>query len=889
MAAAPSYARAVTRSPSAGGALSRQFEQSASCWGAVVEAQLHPAGQGPDWSRAAAGNWRPRSWSSDKAEELRPAQQSIPGTWFPVIPTVCVSCGGSVVDAVGPNSELGICPVCAMPVISSPRRVDVTEYWDPPAADIPTVRVSGVVDGPLPRVPIQADAEAHDLLRTHPRNPALVVAYSFHLPVAVLPKRYAAYLRVRYWRQRVSWLSCREGRPLQEAEWMAYVVAGCRAGAVFPAMPLSHWMMGEDWAFPCSRAVAEPSRFRAARWPTGLSGAAPVPVLDPARSPFCDVERDSTLQWQAYTDVVRDHPVGGWLLNSILFGFPCLADVPMTGRTSRDALEGARSPEARAALQATFDKEVKRGFIRAWPSWLPSTRARVCPYFGVPKGDGSLRGIVDCSAGVDSLNAHTHREGHWPMRLATIGRLMDRINYMHKRYPGEQLLAIKLDAEKAFRQLAVPENQRGWLAVRCDGKLYYNATLAMGASASPQNQSHALYALSDFLAHWFDVFSMVYVDDWIQVMRGCEAEWLSAITHSAWDLTGWLQAPDKREQFGTPAPVIEYLGVLVDLPRRVVAITPARAAKLVALLGRWLDGSMVRTPQAYSSLAGKLRHISSVVPWGTAFTSSLFRFTTWAPNPVAESGMLAPDVLLDLLWWRKVLSTERPEVHFDDKFPAEVVEGWSDACEYMGGAYCPAVREYMQVEWTPEELAGLALVADPVSIAQKEMAMVLLEVATWGHVAAQPGASGVYRVWCDNLGDVMGAQAQSFKDLRLRLMLRLLCVIQMHARVTVIYQHIPGVVNVHSDHLSRVRGAPPAALARAQYSRRDPHPLMRSLVSELLSTWHRPQDMAVGLTVPLFERFYSTVMTCVTPSPRPLRWTAWSPAASMATVHTGVC
>jgi hypothetical protein len=463
------------------------------------------------------------------------------------------------------------------------------------------------------------------------------------------------------------------------------------------------------------------------------------------------------------------------------------------------------------------------------------------------------------------------------MRLATVERLCIHLNYLHRVYPGETFAAIKMDGEKAFRQLAQAECERGFLAHRCAGQMFYNATLVMGAQANPDNMADSMLPMADWSAFWLGVLVLCYVDDWLSIFRQRLEAPVARSTRSLWDWSGWRWRLDKGA--GIPESVITFLGVWVDLNQRLLGVTPERCEKLVRLLSAWLRGEVPYTPTQFASLAGKLRFIAPVVPFGKAFTSSFFRFTRWAPRvEQLEPGAALPaDVRLDLQWWLEVLSARPPVVSFAEEVaPATCqVEIWSDSSGHMYGAYCPAAQEYIQGPWSLREEACS-------SITHREWATVVFAFVCWGHLA-----DGAFvRMWCDNMASVIGGEGSSFADLRLRMMLRFLCVCQMHSGATVELQHIPGVSNVFADALSRGYQQPPQF---SRYSRREVPPMTRQLISEMLSRWLGDLDMAADRVTHLFKRFWNTVTTEVTASRRPFRLISLKRKASRVTVHTGVC
>jgi hypothetical protein len=250
-----------------------------------------------------------------------------------------------------------------------------------------------------------------------------------------------------------------------------------------------------------------------------------------------------------------------------------------------------------------------------------------------------------------------------------------------------------------------------------------------------------------------------------------------------------------------------------------------------------------------------------------AFTVLLYRFASWAEHPDKESSAgLALDVQLDLQWWAHILSTASPHVCFDDVITVPTVHIWVDASNYGYGGYCPQAGEFVRGQWLPHEQDAIPHLA---TIGHREMAMVVFGVATWMHRAA----GGRIVVHCDNEGDCTGLQHLSFHDLRLRMFMRLLSVMQIHTRAWMTVQHVSGVQNRIADHLSRHPDTPPAI---AHYTQRHPPDMIRTFSSELLTTWLQGPSTAPDQITRTFERLSSIASTLASGFPSILRWTTWN-------------
>ena len=182
-----------------------------------------------------------------------------------------------------------------------------------------------------------------------------------------------------------------------------------------------------------------------------------------------------------------------WLCTSIRAGFPLLSDTPIAHRYARDAVSDAQEPDVMWDVMKGF---ISFGAIREWPFQAQLTHYRATPFFGVPKPDGTTRGIVDCSAGKGSVNEHTSRLGHWPSRLANIPRVLQRINYMRRTRPTVRIMAFKLDIVKAFLQCPNAERDFFRLGVRILMRYYVHSGWLAVLWEVREFASRAFYYLS---------------------------------------------------------------------------------------------------------------------------------------------------------------------------------------------------------------------------------------------------------------------------------------------------------------------------------------------------------------------------------------------------------
>ena len=278
--------------------------------------------------------------------------------------------------------------------------------------------------------------------------------------------------------------------------------------------------------------------------------------------------------------------------------------------------------------------------------WLSSVRA------------AKVRCVSDLSRGVDSMNDCTRRGPQLRARLAKWSHFLGHILWLKQQCPGEDVVLVKFDVKRAFRQCSVPVRCR-WKAAHtlfevlgeAAGRRFVHTVLSLGATCSVDSMSEPLCALRDVLVRLYRCFIASYVDDWVLVTTRARAPFLIGVILSCWMGTDWQLSAAKFELEGVPSTLKDFLGVAVDTVLCVARITPARLLSLHALLSEWLASGFVPTDKRLRSLAGTLNFVAACVPFGRVFMSTLYRSKCTRGSATA----LSVELRDDLLWWQQGL------------------------------------------------------------------------------------------------------------------------------------------------------------------------------------------------------------------------------------------
>lgn len=808
-----------------------------------------------------------------------------PGT-PPAFPTVH-SCGGPVPwMTASPFSE---CSQCGMSVTCRLREVD-RPVCSAMMRDVPETVITIPTESgqnhqkptSIPRLSVELSYFRWATVRQHPDSAERVILSYGAEARAMMDRRTAAFLRYRLlsvWQTHDRYDNIR----FNENDVAAFILAWYenRDSHPFPESQPARFPSRNHIFLPMS-AWDEPGMYRQARIDETTID---IPPFHPCSSAYTPVApHQGPLVWEVYNEwlATDNHPYKRWMLNSLRFGFSLLFKLPIT---RRQAPPLTFRPDNREQLQRLLDTELGMGSLIPWPKELTRSNLRFALFFAVPKPDGSYRGVGDMSFGKLSLNERTRRGGHILSRLASIRRMVDFCNnFFASADPEERLEGLrifKFDATKAYRRVPIPAREYYATAHNIDNKVYVNTSQMMGASASGDNMSHTVSVIRDRLATDHDIFSETYIDDHIFVVPATTAPVKHEVATMMWQRSGYGQQLDKYDRYGRPGPVGEVLGIMFDPTARVMYVSRERAEKTVAVINQWLEDAQLpqrrkRTTREYSSLAGKLFFISQIFPLARAFVGSFYRFSTMAtaPDHEGDTGMDG-DVLADLVWWRHMLTAnDLPTVSFADspRFIQRTLI--SDASNTGYGAVCHDVKQLLLGPFWQHEVESSFIM-------HREAFAIGCAVAVWaggraeraGDTTDTAAAPSAVSFLSDSTPCVLAFNRHRSRDYRLRQFMRVLCMIQIHTRVPIIFSYIPTTRNVDADDLSRDLSIPSRLHDYTQTT--VPHTWM-AILRDILLRWHSVPSTTVTSITRQYELLTSTVSTLACSEHSTLPWTRWS-------------
>ena len=187
-------------------------------------------------------------------------------------------------------------------------------------------------------------------------------------------------------------------------------------------------------------------------------------------------------------------------------------------------------------------------------------------------------------------------------------------------------MAVCLDAKHAFRNLLLHISQIRVLAFTLDGMIYLNVTLPFGAASSC-----LIFKKVARLLQWIIVAKMDiswishYLDDFIVLAQSIAQ--LLILMEQFKTVFLSIGMPLAEEKTLGPAPILEYLGFLLNFTRQIMQITDKKRQKCLQMIDELLakrntKGQKV-TVKELQKVSGLLNFLCHAIPAGKPFLMSI--------------------------------------------------------------------------------------------------------------------------------------------------------------------------------------------------------------------------------------------------------------------------
>ena len=207
---------------------------------------------------------------------------------------------------------------------------------------------------------------------------------------------------------------------------------------------------------------------------------------------------------------------------------------------------------------------------------------------------------------------------------------------------------VKVDLKDAYRIIPVHPLDHHLLGISWQGATYVDRCLPFGLRSAPKIFS----AMADALAWAFRCSGIIsqihYLDDFLFFGRpdSEEADSVLSVVSGVCQSLGVPLAVHKTEG---PAPVVTFLGILVDTARFELRLPQEKLVALQSLVVLWGRKSFC-TRRELESFIGHLSHAATVVTQGRAFLHELFRLLGAARSP-HHHVRLSAGAKADIQWW----------------------------------------------------------------------------------------------------------------------------------------------------------------------------------------------------------------------------------------------
>ena len=236
-----------------------------------------------------------------------------------------------------------------------------------------------------------------------------------------------------------------------------------------------------------------------------------------------------------------------------------------------------------------------------------------------------------------------------------------------------------------------------------------------------------------------------------------------------------------------PTTVLTFLGFELDTEQLVVRLPDKKLQKTRALVQDWVGKKACRK-RDLESLLGHLQHAATVVRPGWTFVRRLIELLAAVQNP-RRWVRLNASTRSDLRWWLQFMERWNGTAIMP-QWTLPAVSVVSDASGSWGcGAYWGA--HWFQRKWKGP--------SGDWPITPKELLPILLAVAVWG----REWKGRLVTCHCDNMAVVSVVNSGYSKDSTVMHLLRCLFFMAAHFDTCIKAVHVPGVINVAADALSR--------------------------------------------------------------------------------------
>ena len=491
-------------------------------------------------------------------------------------------------------------------------------------------------------------------------------------------------------------------------------------------------------------------------------------------------------RWQYH---LRDHPDQQYvhkLLDYIRFGVPIGYNGPDLHRICPN---WPSAIELSKHVTQTLANDIDRG-TKAGPFPVPPFKHFIGSPLGafIRKRSNKVRVIHDLSyPACSSVNSYIDEE------LCSLQYSSVDDAVQHVLRCGKDALMTKVDLRDAYKHVVVsPKDWHllglTWQTANGTTEYYVDLTLPFGLRSSPflfeQFASGLQYIMEKMGCNNIEH----YLDDYFSCGPGyaqtCQAN--LDIMLRACEETGFEVNPAKLIK---PTTELEYLGIVIDSHNMVLKISEDRLKDTLDELNKWNIRKSC-SKRELLSIIGKLSFICKVVKSGRTFLRRMIDLSKTVKY-LHFRIKLNRSFRADLNWWRSFLPYWNGISVIHRDVDTELYTDSSDL-----GIGCIYRDQWFMVPFT-DAISHLR----QKSINWRELFAIVKAVATWCHHLANKKVL----LYCDNESVTYIVNSGTSREPEIMKLVRTLFFICAQHNIECKCQHIPGTMNVGSDHLSRYR------------------------------------------------------------------------------------
>ena len=395
------------------------------------------------------------------------------------------------------------------------------------------------------------------------------------------------------------------------------------------------------------------------------------------------------------------------------------------------------------------------------------------------------------------------------VRYITLKQIVSMINHC-----GRGALIWVVDMAEAYRRVLLHHSFHKFLGFRWEDMIFRYACLPFGLSSSPQIYSAFAECLRQIVLFSHPSLFFVngvpvirnYLDDFFAVHSDSTKAWSQYRLFRQWLV--YLGIPTQEWKCCAPAVQAIILGFLYHSINRTVSIPQSKLHQIIQNIQSILKLKRRISRRELAVITGKLNWCCQIIFGAHSMIRSLeFLIDTRIPWD-KKSLRLTSQAKADLKWWINILQSPFTSVSFDwiIKNPATAdIHVWSDASgsNRLGfGAYS-SLGHYFQIKWNSIPLPSNFNWDD---ISFPEFLALTVAAIIW---APQFTGKAVH-FHCDNsavVSMVIKRSTPKYRPDLLRLS-RWLTQVALFYKFYFWIQHIPGLLNIEADNLSRFKPNP---------------------------------------------------------------------------------